>query len=61
MRKYYKCAKVGHLVKDCRTGQKIKNRSVQEDLDNKNKNKQESFVRGLEQAWYNKPLYIVNS
>ena len=50
MRKYYKCDKVGHLAKDCRTRQKMKNKSVQEDLDNENKNKQVSFVRGLEQA-----------
>jgi len=38
-RKYYKCDKVEHLVKDCRKGQKIKNRSVQEESDNKDNNK----------------------
>ena len=46
MRKYYKCDKVEHLAKDYRTEQKIKNRSIQEDSDDKNKDKQEGFVRG---------------
>jgi len=27
-RKYYKYNKVGHLAKDCKTRQKIKNRSI---------------------------------
>ena len=30
-RKYYKYNKVGHIAKNCRLGQKMKNRSVQED------------------------------
>ena len=48
MKKYYKCNKVEYLVKNCRTKQKMKNRSVQEDLDYKNKDKQKGFVGGLE-------------
>ena len=60
-RKCYKYNKVGHFAKDCRLEQKIKNRSIQEELDNGNNDKQESFVRGLEQVWYDKPLYIVIS
>jgi len=40
--------KVGHFAKDCRSGQKIKNRSIQEESDNENNDKQESFVRDLE-------------
>ena len=47
-RKCYKYNKVGHFAKDCRLEQKIKNRSIQEELDNGNNDKQESFVRGLE-------------
>ena len=27
-RKYYKCNKIGHLVKNCRLRQKLKNRSI---------------------------------
>ena len=38
----------------------MKNRSVQEESNNKDSNKGESFVRGLEQTWYNKYLYIIN-
>ena len=63
IRKCYKCDKVGHFVKNCRLGQKIKNRSIQDDLDNEDKednNKKEDLVRSLEQAQYNEPLYIVN-
>ena len=47
-RKYYKCDKIGHLVKNCRLRQKMKNRSVKEDLDSKDSNKEKGFVRGLE-------------
>ena len=38
----------------------MKNRSVQEESDKENSNKEENFVGNLEQTWYNKPLYIVN-
>ena len=34
--------------KNCRLEQKIKNRRIQEESDNKNSNKEEGFVRGLE-------------
>lgn len=38
----------------------MKNRSVKEDLDSKDSNKEKGFVRGLEQAQYEKPLYTIN-
>ena len=42
-KKWHKYNKVEHLVKDCRIEQKMKNRSIQEDLDEDNKEK--GFVR----------------
>jgi len=47
-RKYYKYNKVRYFAKGCRSGQKIKNKSVQEDSDKESNNKQECFIRGLE-------------
>ena len=47
-RKCYKCDKRRHLVKNCRLERKIKNRSIQEEIDNKDSGKEESFVRGSE-------------
>ena len=47
-RKCYKCDKVGHLTKNCRSEQKIKIRMNQEDSDEKDNNKKEGFVEGLE-------------
>jgi len=38
-RKYYKCDRARHLIKDCRLEQKIKNRGIWEDSDNKDNNK----------------------
>ena len=32
-RKCYKCKKVGHIAKDYRSEQKMKNKSVQKDID----------------------------
>ena len=37
-----------HLAKNCRLGQNMKNKSVQEDSDKENNDKQESFVEGSE-------------
>ena len=51
MKKCYKCDKVGHLAKNCRAGQKIKNRSVQENSEDKNKknnDREVGFVKDLE-------------
>ena len=48
MRKYYKCDKVGHLAKDCRSGQKMKIRKNQEESDEENNDKKEGFVKGSE-------------
>jgi len=39
MRKYYKYDKVEYLAKDCKSGQKMKNRSVKEESDNEENNK----------------------
>ena len=49
-RKYYKYNKVRYFAKGCRSGQKMKNKSVQEDSDKESNNKQECFIRGLEQV-----------
>ena len=38
-RKCYKCKKVRHIAKSYKSGQKMKNRSVQEDTDTENDNK----------------------
>jgi len=48
MRRYYKCDKVGHLAKDCRSEQKMKIRRNQEDSNKEDNNKKEGFVKGLE-------------
>ena len=58
--KYCKYNKVGHLTKNCRSEQKIKNKSIQEETDKKDNDKEKSFVKGLEQTQYNEPLYIIN-
>ena len=47
-RKCYKYNKIKHITKYYRTRQKIKNRSIQKELDEENNDKQEGFVRGLE-------------
>jgi len=47
-RKCYKYNKVGHFAKNCRLGQKIKNKSVQEESDDEDNNKEGGLVRGLE-------------
>ena len=47
-RKYCKYNKVRYFAKGCRSGQKMKNKSVQEDSDKESNNKQECFIRGLE-------------
>ena len=38
-RKYYKYNKIGYIVKDYRSGQKVKNRSIQEESDEETNNK----------------------
>jgi len=44
----YKCDKVRYLTKNYRSEQKIKNRSVQEESNEKDNDKKKGFVRGLE-------------
>ena len=46
MRKCYKCDKQGHLAKDCKSKQPMKNRRNQ--ADNSEEEKEEGFVEGLE-------------
>jgi len=48
IKKCYKCNKTEYLAKNYRSGQKMKNRSVQEESDKENDDKQESFVGGSE-------------
>ena len=51
MKKCYKYDKVGHLAKNCRAGQKIKNGSVKvnsEDKNKKNNDREVGFVQDLE-------------
>ena len=46
IRKCYKCEKIEQLAKDCRSGQKMKTRSIQEESDKEDNEK--SFVEGSE-------------
>jgi len=43
-----KCDKVEHLAKNYRSEQMMKNRSIQEESDNEDSNKEEYFVRDSE-------------
>ena len=45
-RKYYKYEKIGHITKNCRLEQKMKNWSLQEDTDTENDDKEQSFGNG---------------
>jgi len=46
-RKCYKYDKVGHPIKNCRLGQKMKNRSVQKESENEEDNdKEKGFFEG---------------
>jgi len=47
-RKCYKCNKIEYLAKDCKSEQKIKNRSIYEDSDKESDDKQKGFIRDLE-------------
>ena len=55
-RKCYKCEQVEHIAKDYRTGQKIKNQSVQEETDEEKDNKEQGFGDSSKQAQYKGPL-----
>jgi len=43
MRKCFKCDKEGHIAKDYKRKQMMKNRKVKEDLDNEDDKKEEGF------------------
>jgi len=45
-RKYYKYNKVGHIAKDCRSEQKIKNCSIQDKTYDEKDNKQKDLKEG---------------
>ena len=57
-RKCYNCDKQEHLAKNCKSKQPMKNRRNQ--ADDSEEEKEKGFVKGLEQAQYNEPLYIIN-
>ena len=46
IRKYYKCDKQGHLAKDCKFKQLMKNKRIKED--DSEDEKEEGFVEGSE-------------
>ena len=48
MRKCFKYDKEGHIAKDCKGKQIMKNRKVKEDSDDKDDKKEESFGNDLE-------------
>ena len=47
-KKFYKCDKIRHIAKDYRLGQKMKNYSIQDKLDNEENDKQKDFGEGPE-------------
>ena len=47
MRKCFKCDKEGHIAKDCKGKQTMKNRKVKEDSDDKDNKKEEGFGNNL--------------
>jgi len=47
MRKCFKCDKEGHIAKNCKGKQIIKNRKVKKDSDDKNDKKKEGFGDNL--------------
>jgi len=48
MRKCFKCDKKGHIAKNYKGKQTMKNRKVKEDSDDKNDKKEEGFGDNLE-------------
>jgi len=48
MRKCFKCDKEGHIAKDCKGKQTIKNKKVKENSGNEEDKKEESFGNDLE-------------
>ncbi len=51
-RKYYECGRTKHIAKDCKTKQKMKNQSIQRDIDIEEKDQKKGFREDPEQAWY---------
>ena len=46
-RKCFKCDREGHIAKDCKGKQMMKNRKIQEDSDDENNKKEEGFGKDL--------------
>ena len=42
-RKYYECGRTKHIAKDCKTKQKMKNQSIQRDIDIEEKDQKKGF------------------
>ena len=58
-RKCYKYNKIGYIAKNCRSGQMIKNHSIQDELDNEENNKQKDFGEGFKQTQYKELIYLM--
>ena len=56
---FYKKAFSNITTKNCRLKQNIKIRSIQKESYDKDNDEKKGFVKGLKQAWYNEPLYII--
>ena len=56
-RKCFRYKKTSYIVKDCKEKQPMKIRSIQKDLEDKDKEK--DFGKDPEQAWYKRSMYLI--